>query len=152
MAVLGYDSMAPLVVPAVLAQAGSAFGVFLIAKDLKLKSIAGSAFTAGLFGITEPAIYGVNLPKKRPFVIGCIAGAIGSAIIGYSGARAYSFALPSILAFPQMIPPTGVDQTLWISVFASILSIVLAVILTLLFGQVNGERKSEKELTAIKMN
>lgn len=141
MAVMGSDSMMPLLVPAVLAQAGSALGVFLVIKDTKLKAIAGSACTAGLFGITEPAIYGVNLPKKRPFAFACFAGAIGAAIIGYVNARVYSFALPSMLVFPQIIPPTGVDITLWVTVFASILSIVLAAVLTVLFGQVNGESK-----------
>ncbi len=137
MAVLGSDSILPLVIPAVLAQAGAALGVFLVTKDVKLKSLAGSAFTAGLFGITEPAIYGVNLPKKRPFVIGCIAAAISAAIIAYFNARAYSFALPSILALPQIISPKGIDITFWVTVFASALSIVLATILTVLFGGIN---------------
>ena len=145
MAVMGSDSMMPLLVPAVLAQAGAALGVFLMTKDTKLKAISGSAFTAGLFGITEPAIYGVNLPKKRPFVFGCVAGAIGAAIIGYFQVRVYSFAMPSMLIFPQIIPPTGVDMTLWVSVFASLLSIVLATLLTVMFGQVNGEKTEAKE-------
>ncbi|EGQ8194981.1 PTS transporter subunit EIIC [Vibrio parahaemolyticus] len=144
MAVMGSDSMMPLLVPAVLSQAGAALGVFLITKDTKLKAIAGSASTAGLFGITEPAIYGVNLPRKRPFVIGCISGAIGAAIIGYFSVRVYSFAMPSMLIFPQVIPPTGIDITLWVTVFASIFSIVLATVLTVLFGQVNGDSKVTK--------
>lgn len=147
MAVMGSDSMMPLLVPAVLAQAGAALGVFLMTRDLKLKGIAGSAFTAGLFGITEPAIYGVNLPKKRPFIFACIAGAIGAAIIGYFHARVYSFAMPSMLIFPQLIPPTGVDITLWATVFAAVLSIVLATLLTVMFGQVNGAKKSESKGT-----
>ena len=145
LAVMGSDSMIPLLLPAVLAQAGAALGVFLVTRDSKLKAISGSAFTAGLFGITEPAIYGVNLPKKRPFVFGCVAGAIGAAIIGYFQVRIYSFALPSILVFPQFIPPTGVDMTLWVTVFASIFSIVLATVLTVMFGRVNGEKAKSKE-------
>lgn len=145
MAVMGSDSMMPLLVPAVLAQAGAALGVFLMTRDTKLKAIAGSAFTAGIFGITEPAIYGVNLPKKRPFVFGCVAGALGAAIIGYFQVRVYSFAMPSMLIFPQIIPPTGVDMTLWVTVFASILSIVLATLLTVMFGQVNSEKVAAKE-------
>ena len=147
MAVMGSDSMMPLLVPAVLAQAGAALGVFLMTKNYKLKAIAGSAFTAGIFGITEPAIYGVNLPKKRPFAFGCVAGAIGAGIIGYFQVRVYSFAMPSMLIFPQIIPPTGVDMTLWVTVFASLLSIALATLLTVLFGQVNsGETASKDKL------
>lgn len=146
MAVMGSDSMMPLLVPAVLAQAGAALGVFLATRDTKLKAIAGSAFTAGIFGITEPAIYGVNLPKKRPFVIGCVSGAISAAIIGYFGARVYSFAMPSMLIFPQIIPPTGVDITLWATVFASILAIVMSAVLTVMFGQVNGAKNESKQV------
>lgn len=152
MAVMGSDSMIPLLVPAVLAQAGSALGVFLMTKDTKLKGISGSAFITGLFGITEPAIYGVNLPKKRPFVIGCIAGAIGAAIVGYFQVRVYSFGMMSILIFPQVIPPTGIDITFWVAVFASILSIVLATVLTMLFGQVNGQKELVEKLSPAKTN
>lgn len=152
MAVMGSDSMIPLLVPAVLAQAGSALGVFLMTKDTKLKGISGSAFITGLFGITEPAIYGVNLPKKRPFVIGCIAGAIGAAIVGYFQVRVYSFGMMSILIFPQVIPPTGIDITFWVAVFASILSIVLATVLTMLFGQVNGQKELAEKLSPAKTN
>lgn len=152
MAVMGSDSMMPLLLPAVLAQAGSALGVFLITKDAKLKTISGSAFTAGLFGITEPAIYGVNLPKKRPFVIGCIAGAIGAAIIGYFQVRVYSFGLISVLLYPQIIPPTGIDITFWATIFASILSVVMATVLTMLFGQVNGRKEPADKLSPAKAN
>ncbi|WGY46646.1 PTS transporter subunit EIIC [Vibrio sp. ABG19] len=144
MAVMGSDSMMPLLLPAVLAQAGSALGVFLITRDKKLKAIAGSAFSAGLFGITEPAIYGVNLPKKRPFIFGCVAGALGAAVIGYFQVRVYSFASVSMLIFPQIIPPTGVDITLWVSIFSALFSIVLATLLTVLFGQVNGVKSNGK--------
>jgi PTS system beta-glucoside-specific IIA component, Glc family (TC 4.A.1.2.2)/PTS system beta-glucoside-specific IIB component, Glc family (TC 4.A.1.2.2)/PTS system beta-glucoside-specific IIC component, Glc family (TC 4.A.1.2.2) len=143
--VMGSDSMLPLLVPAVLAQAGAALGVFLATRDTKLKAISGSAFTTGLFGITEPAVYGVNLPKKRPFAFGCIAGALGAAIIGFFQVRVYSYAMPSMLIFPQLIPPTGVDMTLWVSVFASVFSIVLATLLTVVFGQVNGEKTASKQ-------
>lgn len=144
LAVMGSDSMLPLLIPAVLAQAGAALGVFIVCKDRKLKGIAGSSFTAGLFGITEPAIYGVNLPKKRPFVFGCIAGALGAAVIGYFQVRIYSFALPSMLAFPQIIPATGVDVTLWVTLFASLFSIGLATLLTVMFGQVNPMTKETR--------
>ncbi|WGY46641.1 PTS transporter subunit EIIC [Vibrio sp. ABG19] len=143
MAVMGSDSMLPLLVPAVLAQAGAALGVFLVAKNQKLKAIAGSACTAGIFGVTEPAIYGVNLPKKRPFVFGCVAGALGAAVLGYFQVRVYSFAMPSALIFPQIIPPTGVDMTLWVTIFSSAFSFLLAALLTVFAGRVNQEEKTE---------
>ena len=69
--------MIPLLMPAIMAQVGAALGVFLCERDAQKKVVAGSAALTGLFGITEPAVYGVNLPRKYPFVIACISGAIG---------------------------------------------------------------------------
>lgn len=60
--------------------------------------LAGSAFSAGLFGITEPAIYGLTLPLRCPFIFGCIAGAIGGAITAFSNSHAYSFGVPNIFS------------------------------------------------------
>ena len=82
--VLGYDTMIPLLMPAIMAQVGAALGVFLCERDAQKKVVAGSAALTGLFGITEPAVYGVNLPRKYPFVIACISGAftVWASVIG----------------------------------------------------------------------
>ncbi|WP_261894457.1 PTS transporter subunit EIIC [Vibrio porteresiae] len=135
LSVLGADSMVPLLLPAVFGQAGAALGVFLYIRDQKAKAIAGSAFIAGLFGITEPAIYGVNLPRKKPFAIGCISGAIGGAVVGFYQAHVYSFGFPSVLAFPQFIPPTGVDVSVWAVIGGGFLAMILATVLTFLFAR-----------------
>ncbi|CPR19483.1 PTS beta-glucoside transporter subunit IIABC [Brenneria goodwinii] len=131
---LGHDTLIAVLTPAVLAQAGAALGVSLRTKDAKLKGIAGSAFPAGIFGITEPAIYGVNLPLRRPFIFGCIGGALGSAIAGYFGTTQYSFGLPSIFAFTQIIPPTGMDITVWGGIIGTAVSFVFSAVASYLFG------------------
>lgn len=135
LSVFGSDSMAPLVIPAVLAQAGAALGIFLRSRDAKVRTLALSCFTSGLFGVTEPAIYGLNLPRRRPFIFGCVSGAIGAGIIGLYHARIYSFGLPSILSFPQLIPQSGINTSVWAAVVATVISVVLATILTYLFGE-----------------
>ena len=64
-----------------------------------------------------------------------MCGALGSAIIGFFGTLAYSFALPSILMFPQFIPLTGeINMTLWGSIIGSIFSLVAALIVTFIVG------------------
>ncbi|MFE8154609.1 PTS beta-glucoside transporter subunit IIABC [Brenneria goodwinii] len=131
---LGHDTLIAVLTPAVLAQAGAALGVSLRTKDAKLKGIAGSAFPAGIFGITEPAIYGVNLPLRRPFIFGCIGGALGSAIAGYFGTTQYSFGLPSIFAFTQIIPPTGMDITVWGGIIGTAVSFMFSAVASYLFG------------------
>lgn len=54
------------------AQSAVVLAMILKTKDKKLKDIAIPAFISGLFGVTEPCIYGITLPKKKPFVISCI--------------------------------------------------------------------------------
>ncbi|QDH22719.1 beta-glucoside-specific PTS transporter subunit IIABC [Saccharibacillus brassicae] len=100
---IGYDTMLPMLAAPVLAQAGALFGIFLKAKNRDLKALSGSATLAGIFGITEPGIYGITLKYKKPFILACISGAIGAAIIGAGGGRAISFALPSVLAIPAYV-------------------------------------------------
>lgn len=131
---LGSDTMLPLLIPAVLGQAGAALGVFLKTRDMKLKGIAGSAFSAGIFGITEPAIYGVNLPLRRPLILGCVGGAFGGAIIGYFHTTQYSFGLPSIFSFTQVIPAHGIDATVWACMVGSAFAFLFAAMGTWMFG------------------
>ncbi|MBL1639734.1 hypothetical protein ELD68_35190, partial [Klebsiella pneumoniae] len=90
------------------AQVGAVLGILLATRDARQRMLAGSAFSAGLFGITEPAIYGLTLPLRRPFIFGCIAGAIGGAITAFSNSHAYSFGVPNIFFPAQMIPPGGI--------------------------------------------
>ncbi|MEH0876208.1 PTS beta-glucoside transporter subunit IIABC [Pectobacterium cacticida] len=131
---LGSDTLMAVLTPAVLAQAGASLGVSLRTRDMKLKGIAGSAFPAGVFGITEPSIYGVNLPLRRPFIFGCIGGALGGGIAGYFGATQYSFGLPSIFAFTQMIPPTGMDSTVWGAIIGTFIAFLFSTLASYLFG------------------
>ena len=83
------------------AQAGAALGVMLKTRSKKLRQVAGAAtISAFLVGITEPAIYGCNLRKKRPMICAIIAGAVGGAIMGIGGASNHGFANNGILTIP----------------------------------------------------
>ncbi|AOM41230.1 PTS beta-glucoside transporter subunit IIABC [Xenorhabdus hominickii] len=132
--VLGHDTLVPLLLAPVMGQTGAALGVFLRTHDVKLKMLSGSAVTSGIFGITEPAVYGVTLPYRRPFIFGCIAGAIGSAVIGYYQSAVYSMGLVSIFTFTQIIPPTGINNTVWGAIMGTALAFTIAMVLTWLFG------------------
>ena len=94
----GYDSFQAFQTAAVVAQVGAAFGVFLKTKSKTMRGVAGSAAITGIFGITEPTIYGVTLRLKRPFLLACIAGAAGAITISLFGSRYYAYAgLPGML-------------------------------------------------------
>ncbi|QOV67378.1 PTS beta-glucoside transporter subunit IIABC [Citrobacter sp. BDA59-3] len=132
--VFGQDTMLPILLPAVLGQVGAVLGIFLRTRDPRQKILAGSAATAGIFGITEPAVYGLTLPLRRPFIFGCVSGAIGGAIVGFSDSHVYSFGFANVFTLAQMIPPGGVDATLWGGILGTVVSLVLACILTFVAG------------------
>ncbi|WP_409158278.1 PTS beta-glucoside transporter subunit IIABC [Pectobacterium sp. B2J-2] len=149
LSVLGHDTMLPLLVPAVLGQAGAVLGVLLRTRDMKLKGISGSAFSAAIFGITEPAVYGVTLPLKRPFIFGCVGGAMGAAILGYFHTTIYSFGFPSIFTFTQVIPPTGVDNTIWAAIIGTVIAFTFAAVATWVFGIPAQEKTTEAHASAV---
>jgi beta-glucoside PTS system EIICBA component len=134
-AMLGKDFMLPALVPTVSAQIGATLAVSIRTKDKALKSLGYSAAFTAIFGITEPAVYGVTLPKRRPFMISCIAAAIGGAIVSYYGTAAYSFGLANIFTIAQSIPPTGVDSTIFGLLLGIIASFIIAFVVTFFFGQ-----------------
>lgn len=100
----GQDTLQIFIQIAVISQMAAAFGVFLKAKDKQLRTDALSAGITGIFGITEPTIYGITLPRKKPFIYGCIWAAIGSAIAAILGATQYVYAgLPGLISVVNSI-------------------------------------------------
>ncbi|MFV0362557.1 MAG: beta-glucoside-specific PTS transporter subunit IIABC [Suipraeoptans sp.] len=109
------------------AQSAAVLAIILRTKNQKLKDIAVPAFISGIFGVTEAAIYGVTLPKKKPFVITCIASAIGGAIIGFSGAAQNNIGGLGVFGLPSFIIGSDISGLIWV-VGATILASVLAFI------------------------
>lgn len=142
------DFMLPILFPAVFAQVGAVLAVRLRAKDPEFKALASSSVLSGIFGVTEPAIYGVNLPLKRPFVIGCLAATVGGGIVGYYHSVIYSFSFINIFSFLQLIPPTGIDEKFYAVVVGCILSFILALIATYLFGMPKTKQTDQDETSS----
>ena len=101
---LGYDLLQPCMAIAVCAQTAACFGVFFKSKNSEIKNVAASSAATGLFGITEPAIYGVTLRFKKPFVCGCIGAAAGSVVASFFRTRYFVYAgLAGFLTIPNAI-------------------------------------------------
>ncbi|MCX8671887.1 PTS glucose transporter subunit IIA [Gilliamella sp. B2865] len=143
------DFMLPILFPAVFAQVGAVLAVMMRSKDPQVKALASSSALSGVFGVTEPAIYGVNLPLKRPFVIGCLSAMAGGAIIGYFKSVIFSFSFTSIFAFLQMIPSDGLDDKFFAAIIGSIVSFIIALVVTYLFGIPKDKKADNAEQSPI---
>lgn len=132
-AALGYDTFTGLQASAVFSQAGAALGVFLKTKDKDMKGVSLSAAITGLFGITEPAIYGVNLRLKRPMVCGCVAGAMGGAIAGLFNAVSWGYNMPGIATLPAYFKGGHMSQFLGL-LLSVVVAFVLGAVLTYFVG------------------
>ncbi|MGC4153838.1 MAG: beta-glucoside-specific PTS transporter subunit IIABC [Propionicimonas sp.] len=99
----GYSLIFGPLMPAGLAQAAAALAVMFRSRDRELKKVAGSASLSGFVaGVTEPAIYGVNLRLKRPFAFALAGGAVGGAIAAVGGSGSTTFIFPGLLALPAL--------------------------------------------------
>ncbi len=132
--VLHYDPVIGTMLAASFAQTGVVGAVILRTKNKKLRSIAIPAFISGIFGVTEPAIYGVTLPKKKPFIISCIGASIGGGIMGALGSKMYMMGGMGIFAIPSYIGPKGLDTGFYGAIIAVIAGFLIGFIIMFIMG------------------
>ena len=125
LAVNGYDTVLPLIGPGVFAQVGAAMAVFVKSRDKSFRTTCVSASLSALFGVTEPAMFGVNLLLKKPMIAVIVSGAAGGVLAGLSGAHAMAFGLPCLVTLPIFLG----DGFLML-VAGCALSLVLAFVIT----------------------
>lgn len=122
-----------------LGQAGAAFGVFLKSKDKNVKSIALSTSFSAFMGITEPALFGVNLKYRRP-MIGAMTGAgVGALYAAIMGVKFIAMANFGILGILGVMPKFMLHM-----VIAVIITLVVSTVITFVLGI--DENKNRKEV------
>ena len=154
-ATTGRDFLNPLMSVALISQGGAVLGYYLLhRKERKVAEIALPSFLSILFGISEPAIFGVNLKYKFPLIAGCIAGAV-------AGAFVYIFKLSSLgfgaTAIPgiTIIDPANNGYINYIIVH--LIGLVLGIVICYTFGKaktkkvIANEEKVNKNTSEIKV-
>lgn len=129
------------------AQGGAALGVCLALKKKSEKSVAASASLSAFLGITEPAMYGVNLKYKRPFVFAMISSAVTAAILSFFHAGAMTYAPPGLFTLITY----QADSFIYI-VIGVIFDIVLAAVLSFFFGVPKEQNQPEKIESSVENN
>lgn len=116
-----------------IAVGGAMLGYFLKARNTKQKSLFGTVTLSAILGVTEPAIYGVFVKYRRPFVAVMIGGGLGGLFAGLTGVKAYSMAW-GLFGLPSYIGSNGDFRNLGFMVAAVIIAFVGAAVSAYLIG------------------
>ena len=112
-------------------QTGVLGAIMLKTKEEKVRTISMPAFISSIFGVTEPAIYGVSLPMKTPFYISCgVSGLMGAAMMALD-IKTYSIGGLGVFVFPSLIGPDGNLSKVIIAIIIAIVGGVLAFLIQL---------------------
>ncbi len=129
------------------AQTGACLGIMLKTRDKKLKSLCPPAVISAAAGVTEPAIYGITLPKKAPFIRTCVVSGIAGAVLCTMGIRNYQMAGMGIFSYTMFISPDTNDiKPMLIGIIVSVICVIAAFVLELIFYR-DGDGHNENELT-----
>lgn len=130
----GESLMLPAMLISNLAQGAACLAVAVKSKNSGLKQLAASSGVSALFaGVTEPGLYGVTMPLKRPLAAVCISSGVTGLLAGILGVSASSFASPSLLALPIFVNAQRANN-LVMAVICAAVSIVLSFLVTWFMG------------------
>ena len=148
----GYDNVMMPFFACTFATSAVVLAIFFKTKNRQLKEMALPNFISGIFGVTEPAIYGILLPLKKPFIISCIAGCIGGGFYGAFNFRKFMMGGMGIFEFPAMIEPDGGMGNLIVALAGVAITMVIVFAATMIFYKddkktaeetATGDRKAE---------
>lgn len=140
----GYDNVMMPFFACTFATSAVVLAIFFKTKNRQMKEMAFPNFISGIFGVTEPAIYGILLPLKKPFIISCIAGGIGGGFYGAFNFRKFMMGGMGIFEFPAMIEPDGSLGNLIVAVAGVIITMVIAFTATMFLYK---EPEAQEETT-----
>lgn len=142
----GYDNVMMPFFACTFATSAVVLAIFFKTKNRQLKEMALPNFISGIFGVTEPAIYGILLPLKKPFIISCIAGGIGGGFYGAFNFRKFMMGGMGIFEFPAMIEPDGSMGNLIVAVTGVVITMVIAFLATMILYKEQKAEEKTKEM------
>ena len=144
------DFIFPIASMANVAQGAAALAVFFKTRDAKLKGLAGAGGVSAVFGITEPAIFGVNLRLRWPFYCAMVAAAIGSGGVALLDVRGQALGAAGFVGFVSIVPKS-IPAYLALEVLVFVLSFGLTFAYAMTRGKADmaGRAPAKKEAVAV---
>lgn len=145
-ATLGFDNVMTPFFAATFAQTAVVAAIMIKTKDKKLKNLCIPASISGFFGVTEPAIYGITLPRKKPFIISCIVAAAAGGYYGLMDLREYIMGGLGIFEFPSFINPADNSfGDVYVAAIGVVAASILAFAATMIFWKDDVTEEALKE-------
>ena len=133
LATQGFDTAMVGMFGTTFAQVGAVAAIWIKTKNKKTKSLCAPAFVSAIAGVTEPAIYGITLPKKLPFIITCVVSCITGGIMGAFHTAQFSIGAMGVFSWPTFVDPVSNDASgMVIAIVVSLVATVAGFILTFL--------------------
>jgi PTS system beta-glucosides-specific IIC component len=131
---MGYSTALTGMFGASFAQTAAVAAMYFRLKNPKEKALVVPAVISGIWGVTEPAIYGLSLPKKKPFIYSMIGGAVSGAFMTAMNVRSYVMGGLGVFGIPSYInQQTGDTSGAIYSVISIVIAAVIGFALTLFF-------------------
>lgn len=139
----GRNFINPLMSVAMIAQGGAVLGLMANRySDKKSRELCGSSFVSILFGITEPALFGVNIRYKYPLVCGCLGGVIGGALVYVFNLAALGFGT-TVVPGIAICDPAGGGYMKYVA--AHLIALAAGFIFTVLYGKMIAKERVEPQ-------
>lgn len=148
-ATLGYDYLLPVSFCHNMAESGASFGAALRMKDKQKRSAAFTTSFSAFLGISEPALFTVNVVNKTPLIAAMIANGIGGALTVILGTKCFAFVMPGITSLPVYADPAGGVKNLILMILCIASTWVIGVAISwILGGKIAKEDVSKTSETA----
>lgn len=150
---IAIDGLSPLnaiISATMVAQGGGALAIWIKTRSQKIKTLAGPATISAFAGITEPAMYGLNLKYGRVFITASAGGAVGGFLTGLMDVNMYGFT-GAFVGFPSFVNPEGLDHSFWGFLIASAAALVVSLTLTYFFGYSDNDLETERAVKKVRL-
>lgn len=136
MAVQGWSTTLVGMFGTTFTQCGALLAIMLKTKNKKTKQLCGPALVSAVAGVTEPAIYGITLPKKKPFIISCVISAICGAGLMACGVTSYENAGMGVFGYTAYVNTKANDISgmIWSIVWSAIAVVATFIVVYLTYG------------------
>lgn len=149
LATSGFDTVAgPGMMVSNIAQGGAALAVAFRTKSVSIKQLSISSGISAIAGITEPALYGINLRFKKPLISAMIGGGVAGLFIGIMGVGRYAQVAPGIFALPSFFGEKGMSNFIY-AVIGCVIAFVAAFIASFILGIDDSVEKTKEEKNKI---